>query len=163
MGRKKVPCSHYVLRWNVQSHLANLENSWPNNFVCKFNLSTCTNLNQPSVLHQRPRVPFYNMGRKKVPCSHYVLRWNVQSHLSNLENRWSNNFVCKFNLFTCTNLNRPSVLHQRPRVPFYDMGRKKVPCSHYVLRWNVLLVKMMVRKLEWLSHNGIDIENCSVQ
>ena len=73
-------------------------------------------------------------------------------------------FVCKFNLLTCTNLNQlPSVLHQRPRVPFYDMGRKKVPCSHYVLRWNVLLAKMMVRKLEWLSHNGIDIENCSVQ
>ena len=88
---------------------------------------------------------------------------NVQSHLTNLEYRWPNNFVCKFNLFTCTNLNQPSVLHQRPRVPFYDMGRKKVPCSHYVLRWNVLLVKMMVRKLEWLSHNGIDIGNCSFQ
>ena len=89
---------------------------------------------------------------------------NFQSHLTNLEYRWPNNFVCKFNLFTCTNLNQlPSVLHQRPRVPFYDMGRKKVPCSHYVLRWNVLLVKMMVRKLEWLSHNGIDIGNCSVQ
>ena len=86
-----------------------------------------------------------------------------RSHLENLENRRPNNFVCKFNLFTCTNPNQPSVLHQRPRVPFYDMGRKKVPCSHYVLRWNVLLVKMMVRKLEWLSHNGIDIGNCSVQ
>ena len=56
-----------------------------------------------------------------------------------------------------------SVLHQRPRVPFYEMGRKKVPCSHYVPRWNVLLVKMMARKLEWLSHNGIDIGNCSIQ
>ena len=42
------------------------------------------------------------------------------------------------------------------------MGRKKVPCSHYVLRWNVLLVKMMVGKLEWLSHNGIDIGNCFI-
>ena len=83
--------------------------------------------------------------------------------VANLENRWPKTFVCKFNLFTCTNPNQPSVLHQRPRVPFYDMGRKKVPCSHYVLRWNVLLVKMMVRKLEWLSHNGIDKGNCSVQ
>ena len=60
-------------------------------------------------------------------------------------------------------LSKPSVLHQRPRVPFYEMGRKKVPCSHYVLRWNVLLVKMMVGKLEWLSHNGIDIGNCFIQ
>ena len=80
--------------------------------------------------------------------------WNTNGQIT---------LFCKFNLFTYTNLNQlPSVLHQRPRVPFYDMGRKKVPCSHYVLRWNVLLVKMMVRKLEWLSHNGIDIGNCFI-